>query len=119
VQVDLSLSEGVLSLEVSDNGRGMSDADLAKARSFGIRGLHERASHVGGWVDLSSSAAGTSLIVSVPLADLGGGEGAPRADERGDAPRSDEREGAPRPDERAGAPPPAVQNADPPEPGTP
>ncbi len=69
VQVDLSLSEGVLSLEVSDNGRGLSDADLAKARSFGIRGLHERASHVGGWVDLSSSPGGTSLIVSVPLAD--------------------------------------------------
>jgi glucose-6-phosphate-specific signal transduction histidine kinase len=42
-------------------------ADLAKARSFGIRGLHERASTVGGWVDLSSSAAGTSLILSVPL----------------------------------------------------
>ena len=67
VQVDLSLTEGVLSLEVSDNGRGLSDADLAKARSFGIRGLHERASHVGGWVDLSSSPGGTSLIVSVPL----------------------------------------------------
>ncbi len=69
VQMDLSLTEGVLSLEVSDNGRGLSDADLAKARSFGIRGLHERASHVGGWVDLSSSVGGTSLIVSVPLAE--------------------------------------------------
>jgi hypothetical protein len=41
--------------------------DLAKARSFGIRGLHERASTVGGWVDLSSGAAGTTLILSVPL----------------------------------------------------
>ncbi len=71
VQMDLSLTEGVLSLEISDNGRGLSDADLAKARSFGIRGLHERASHVGGWVDLSSSPGGTSLIVSVPLADAG------------------------------------------------
>ena len=70
VHVDLSHTEGMLSLEVSDNGRGLSDADLEKARSFGIRGLHERASHVGGWVDLSSSPGGTSLIVSVPLADL-------------------------------------------------
>jgi signal transduction histidine kinase len=58
---------GVLSLEVSDNGVGLGRADLAKARSFGIRGLHERASTVGGWVDLSSGAAGTSLILSVPL----------------------------------------------------
>jgi signal transduction histidine kinase len=71
VVVDLSLSGGVLSLEVSDNGRGLSSADLAKARSFGIRGLHERASTIGGWVDLSSGAAGTSLILSVPLDAVG------------------------------------------------
>ncbi|MBT9599074.1 MAG: response regulator [Vitreoscilla sp.] len=69
VSIDLSLAQGVFSLEVSDNGRGLSDADLAKARSFGIRGLHERASTVGGWVDLSSSSAGTTLILSIPLQD--------------------------------------------------
>ena len=40
----------------------------APPRSFGIRGLHERASTVGGWVDLSSTARGTTLILSVPLA---------------------------------------------------
>ncbi len=67
VVVDLSISGGVLSLEVSDDGRGLSAGDLAKARSFGIRGLHERASTVGGWVDLSSDAHGTTLILSVPL----------------------------------------------------
>ncbi len=71
VVVDLSLTGGVLSLEVSDNGRGLGQADLAKARSFGIRGLHERASTVGGWVDLSSGPTGTSLILSVPLAPEG------------------------------------------------
>ncbi len=67
VALDLSLTSGVLSLEVSDNGRGLGQADLEKTRSFGIRGLHERASTVGGWVDLSSGAAGTTLILSVPL----------------------------------------------------
>jgi signal transduction histidine kinase len=67
VVVDLSITGGVLSLEISDNGRGLASTDLSKARSFGIRGLHERASTVGGWVDLSSGAAGTSLILSVPL----------------------------------------------------
>ncbi|MCV5649352.1 histidine kinase, partial [Escherichia coli] len=59
VRVDLTLAGGVLTLEVNDNGRGLSPADLAKARSFGIRGLHERASTVGGWVELTSSASGT------------------------------------------------------------
>jgi signal transduction histidine kinase len=67
VRVDLSVAAGVLSLEVSDNGRGLTSDDLAKARSFGIRGLQERARTVGGWIDLTSGADGTSLILSVPL----------------------------------------------------
>jgi signal transduction histidine kinase len=79
VVVDLSLTAGVLSLEISDNGRGLSPEDLAKAQSFGLRGLHERASTVGGWMDMSSRSSsssraqgvsesqGTSLILSVPL----------------------------------------------------
>jgi signal transduction histidine kinase len=67
VTVDLSVSRGVMSLEVQDNGRGLAPGDLAKARSFGLRGLNERAITVGGWVDISSSAAGTVLMLSVPL----------------------------------------------------
>ena len=70
VVIDLSLTRGVLSLEVADNGRGLSEADLAKAHSFGLRGLHERASTVGGWVDVSSApngAGGTVLMLSVPV----------------------------------------------------
>ncbi len=67
VVVDVSASAGVLSLEVSDNGRGLAAGALGKTKSFGIRGLHERASTVGGWVDLSSGPAGTTLILSVPL----------------------------------------------------
>jgi signal transduction histidine kinase len=72
VGIDLSLAGGVLSLEISDNGVGVRRADLAKARSFGIRGLHERADTVGGWVELSSGAQGTTLFLSVPLADAQG-----------------------------------------------
>jgi signal transduction histidine kinase len=65
--VDLSLSHGVLSREIVDDCRGLDEGALAKARSFGIRGLHERADTVGGWIDLSSSPAGTMLMLSVPL----------------------------------------------------
>jgi signal transduction histidine kinase len=75
VVVDLSLTAGVLSLEVSDNGHGLSPDDLAKARSFGLRGLHERAATVGGWMDMSSTAAGTTLILSVPLQSGGSAAG--------------------------------------------
>ena len=72
VMIDLSMSRGVLSLEVSDNGRGLGPDDLAKARSFGLRGLHERATTVGGWVDISSDSAGTVLMLSVPMRRDGG-----------------------------------------------
>ena len=72
VSIDMSMAQGVLSLEISDNGKGLSNDDLAKARSFGIRGLHERASTVGGWVDMSSGPRGTTLILSIPLEDGAG-----------------------------------------------
>ena len=87
VNVDLALAGGILSLEVSDNGRGLSAEDLAKARSFGIRGLHERAGTVGGWVDMTSGPAGTTLILSVPL-DAGGEGGYAPVEESEDATRS-------------------------------
>ena len=70
-QVDLTVAGRVLSLEVSDNGRGLSQEDLSKTRSFGIRGLRERAAQVGGWVDLASGPGGTTIILSVPLESEG------------------------------------------------
>ena len=71
VEIDLALAGGVLSLEIIDNGRGLSSDDLTKARSFGIRGLHERAGTVGGWVELTSGSGGTTMILSVPLNPTG------------------------------------------------
>ncbi|MDR7150894.1 signal transduction histidine kinase [Hydrogenophaga palleronii] len=67
VDIDLSDREGVLTLEVTDNGCGMGPDALRKAKSFGLLGLRERAAKVGGWLDVSSSPSGTALILSVPL----------------------------------------------------
>jgi signal transduction histidine kinase len=68
VKIDLSDAEGVLTLEISDNGCGISVAQLENATAFGIRGLKERAKVVGGWLDLSTrEGAGTTIILSVPL----------------------------------------------------
>jgi signal transduction histidine kinase len=89
VTLDLSVSGGVLSLEICDNGRGLSAEDLAKAGSFGIRGLHERASTVGGWMDVSSNAQGTTLMLSIPLQAADTVTGAAGAD---DDPHHDARE---------------------------
>ncbi len=72
VDIDLNDREGVLTLEVTDNGDGMGPDALRKAKSFGLLGLTERAAKVGGWLDVSSSPRGTSLILSVPLAPARG-----------------------------------------------
>lgn len=71
VTIDLSDAEGVLTLEVSDKGKGLSRTELEKPGAFGIRGLHERAKTVGGWLDVSSRPGqGTSIILSVPLKEM-------------------------------------------------
>ena len=70
VTIELSDAHGVLTLEISDNGCGMAAGDADKPDAFGLRGLHERAKTVGGWLDVSTHAGvGTSIILSVPLTD--------------------------------------------------
>ncbi len=68
VKVDLSADNDVLTLEISDNGQGASVLDLSKPKSFGLRGLKERARTVSGWVDVSSAAGvGMAITLTVPL----------------------------------------------------
>lgn len=68
VTVDLDDTEQCLTLEVADNGRGLTKEDRHKRQSFGLQGLEERARGVGGWLDVSSMpGAGTALILSIPL----------------------------------------------------
>ena len=68
VDIELSDKEGVLTLEVADNGRGMDATGRNKPKAFGLKGLQERARTVGGWLDISSRPGqGTSVILSVPL----------------------------------------------------
>jgi signal transduction histidine kinase len=68
VQIEISDAENFLTMEISDNGIGITEAELRKSDAFGIRGLHERAKTVGGWLDVSTQqGVGTSVILSVPL----------------------------------------------------
>ena len=67
VSVTVTAKTGFLSVEVSDNGNGFGDAELAKPRSFGIRGLRERARAIGGWIDVGTSANGSNITLTVPL----------------------------------------------------
>ena len=68
VRIEVSNTEGFLTLEVRDNGCGIAPAQRHKPKAFGLRGLAERARTVDGWLDISSQVGqGTSIIVSVPL----------------------------------------------------
>ena len=68
VTLDLSDHEGVLTLEITDDGCGIDPLALEKPKAFGIQGLHERARTVSGWLDVSSQPGqGTSVILSIPL----------------------------------------------------
>ena len=67
VNVDLIVRDGMLSLEIADDGCGVADADLAKPGSYGLRGLAERARALGGWIEVSRAARGTVLLLTVPL----------------------------------------------------
>ena len=70
VQIDLSDANFVLTLEIADNGRGITQEQLGNPTAFGIRGLIERAKTVGGWLDVSTrSGSGTSIVLSIPLPD--------------------------------------------------
>ncbi len=80
VKVELNDAGGTLTLEISDDGCGIDAAKLAKPQSYGLKGLRERAKTVGGWLDVSTGAnGGTSVILSIPLIQLVGGEGSAAA----------------------------------------
>lgn len=68
VKLDIADFDGVLTVEISDNGDGFSKLERNKVGAFGLRGLEERAHSVGGWLDISSTPGdGTAIILSIPL----------------------------------------------------
>lgn len=72
VVVDVSAANDVLTVEVADNGRGIPGTVLQTTRGFGIKGLHERAKAVGGWLDVTNrNGPGTSIILTVPFSAEG------------------------------------------------
>jgi PAS domain S-box-containing protein len=69
VTVTVSQDESGFLLEVSDNGRGIRGADFSAPTSFGILGMRERMSLVGGKIEFRSLPhGGTSVSVRVPIA---------------------------------------------------
>lgn len=67
VSVHLSAHGGDMTLEIADNGRGISSEDMNKPRSFGLRGIRERMSGLGGSLELTrNTPQGTRVILRAP-----------------------------------------------------
>ncbi|MEC5217593.1 two-component system sensor histidine kinase UhpB [Actimicrobium sp. GrIS 1.19] len=68
VDVRLTRSNRGIRLEISDNGRGIAARDRLKPKSFGIRGMVERANALGGSLSVSNVAGGGSMVaIRIPL----------------------------------------------------
>ncbi|MBK9520791.1 MAG: hypothetical protein IPO13_04060 [Rhodocyclaceae bacterium] len=54
-------------LEISDNGCGISGADMEKPKSFGLRGIRERVSSLAGEFSITPGRqGGTDLVLRIP-----------------------------------------------------
>ena len=66
--VSLRMESGVLSLNVNDDGRGITQGEIRGSQSLGLLGLRERAITLGGRVTISGGATGgTSVALHLPL----------------------------------------------------
>ena len=69
IEVNLSIERPSIKLEIKDNGKGISDNNTKNYNtSFGIFGMKERASILGGVLEIVSTLKeGTSIIVELPI----------------------------------------------------
>jgi signal transduction histidine kinase len=73
VDVRLEMNEDALILEVADNGRGITEAEISNSHSFGLLGMRERLYPWNGQVDfIGHPDKGTRVIVRVPISGKGG-----------------------------------------------
>ena len=67
IQVNLSHANGLITLEVIDNGKGIPEEKLNDPLSFGILGMTERAHYLGGLLTIKTEAnKGTAISLKIP-----------------------------------------------------
>ena len=68
-QVNMRLSRfgGNIVLDIHDNGKGISDDDLSKPKSFGLRGIRERVLSLAGEFSIvAADTGGTQICLRIP-----------------------------------------------------
>jgi two-component system sensor histidine kinase UhpB len=70
VNAQISASNGWSTMEIQDNGRGITGEDRRRTKSFGLLGMSERARLLGGEFNISGDPGkGTTVRVKIPLND--------------------------------------------------
>jgi len=68
VKISICSIEDAVTLSISDNGIGLKEGWSTKEGSFGLQGMKERVTYLGGRLEVNSSAAeGVELKVRIPL----------------------------------------------------
>ncbi|MFA6456691.1 MAG: PAS domain S-box protein, partial [Bacteroidota bacterium] len=67
VDIQLSVTEQLLTLRIQDNGIGITEQEKLKAQSFGLLGMRERVRAFQGTLDIDGAEGkGTTLTVTIP-----------------------------------------------------
>lgn len=68
VTLDVETDTNSLAMKITDNGCGMTEAQMHKPGKYGILGMHERARHCGGEIAIDSKPGkGTTLVLNMRL----------------------------------------------------
>lgn len=71
VKIFLDEKDGILTMKVIDNGKGITEAEMSDAKSFGLLGIKERALLLGGEIEVSGiRGVGTTVTLRVSLAEI-------------------------------------------------
>jgi PAS domain S-box-containing protein len=74
VKASLKAKDGMITLEVIDNGKGITEEEITNSSSFGLLGIRERVNFLGGNVTISGiSNKGTAIKVTIPFKKKGEG----------------------------------------------
>jgi PAS domain S-box-containing protein len=70
VRIELNQNGGKLTLQVRDNGKGITDRQISSPKSIGLIGMRERVTFFGGSLRIAGEKnKGTTVTVSLPLSD--------------------------------------------------
>jgi signal transduction histidine kinase len=66
IDLELRYERGATTLVVSDNGHGLPEQPDSPTRHFGLRGMKERAQHIGATLAVDDSREGVRVTIRVP-----------------------------------------------------